>query len=128
MSTETLLAEIKRLASDGFEGRLPGTRGEDSSVAYLVEQFKALGLKPGNPDGSYTQTVPLVGITPKVTATITQAGKTMPLVGKTDYIASSRHVAPQVTVDNSEMVFVGYGVQAPEYGWKDYKDVDVKGK
>ncbi len=128
MSSETLLAEITRLASDGFEGRLPGTRGEDSTVAYLVDQFKALGLKPGNPDGTYTQNVPLVGITPKVTAVITQGGKTMVLTGQTDYIASSRHVAPKVSVENSEMVFVGYGIVAPEYGWDDYKDVDVKGK
>ena len=128
MTTETLLAETRRLASDGFEGRAPGTRGEDSSVAYLEAEFKALGLKPGNPDGTFIQNVPLVGLTPKVTASVTQGGKTIPLQGVRDYIASSRRVTPTVSVENAELVFVGYGIVAPEYGWDDYKDVDVQGK
>jgi Zn-dependent M28 family amino/carboxypeptidase len=128
MTTETLHAAIARLASDSFEGRAPGTRGEDSTVAYLVEQFRALGLKPGNPNGSYTQDVPLVGITPRVTASIRTDGRAVPLAGRTEYIASSRRVAPLITVENSDLIFVGYGVIAPEYDWNDYKDVDVTGK
>ena len=125
---DEILRHVNRLASDGFEGRGPGTAGEDSSVAYITEQFKALGLAPGNPDGTYIQPVSMIGYTSHPEATIAGGGKTMRLRFPTDYVAVSRRNANDIRVDNSDMVFVGYGVVAPEYGWDDYKGLDVKGK
>lgn len=123
-----LLRHIERLASDEFEGRAPATRGEELTVAYLTEQFQALGLEPGNPDGTYVQDVPMVGITTKSTATLDIKGRKIQLTPLEDYVAVSRRVTPTIDVADSEIVFVGYGVVAPEYGWDDYKDVDVRGK
>jgi Zn-dependent M28 family amino/carboxypeptidase len=119
---------IKVLASDEFGGRLPGTRGEDLSVAYIAEQFKALGLRPGNPDGSYVQAVPLVGFTGKPEATLQAGGSTIPLKFPDDFVAFAPRREADVAVENSNLVFVGYGVIAPEYGWDDYKGMDVRGK
>src|SRR4051812_9745435 len=123
-----LLKHIKVLASDEFEGRAPGSKGEELSVKYISEQFKALGLKPGNPNGSYTQEVPLAGITTVPTASFTVGDKKTELKFPEDYVASSARLEPTVKTENSDIVFVGYGVVAPEYGWDDYKDVDVRGK
>ena len=128
ITSENLLLHINRLASDGFEGRGPGTAGEDSSVAYITEQFKAIGLAPGNPDGTYIQPVSMIGYTSHPEASITAGGKTMRLKFPNDYVGVSRRNANDVRVDNSDIVFVGYGVVAPEYGWDDYKGMDVKGK
>ena len=126
-----VLAHVKTLASDAFEGRAPGTPGEEKTVAYLVETFKKLGLKPGNPDGTYVQKVPLVGITPAA-APLTITGGTgagpAKLAWRDDVVAWTKRVTDEVKVDASELVFVGYGVQAPEYDWDDYKGVDVAGK
>src|SRR5262245_46674487 len=127
VTSDKLLQHIKTLASDEFEGRAPGTKGEELTVNYLTEQFKRLGLKPGNPDGSYTQKVPLVGYTPQPSASFTIGGKQTPLASE-DYLARSPRFTPETRVENSDVVFVGYGVVAPEYGWDDFKDVDVKGK
>src|SRR5687767_10827466 len=123
-----LLRHTAALADDSMEGRSPGSVGEERTVRYLEAAFRSMGLGPGNPDGTYIQNVPLVSITPQVTATLAIGGRTVPLQGVRDYIASSRRVAPEVKVENSDVVFVGYGVVAPEYGWDDYKDVDVRGK
>ena len=124
-----ILAHIKVLASDEFEGRAPGTPGEDRTVAYLTEQFRKLGLKPGNPDGTYVQNVPLVGFQAKSVAGSFRVGeKTIDLKFPDDWVAVSRRLAQEVKVENSDVVFVGYGVVAPEYGWDDYKGVDVRGK
>ncbi len=87
-----------------------------------------MGLKPGNPDGTFIQNVPLAGIISKPQMTIAVKGKKLALDNLKDYIAVSQHYQPEVSVDNAGIVFVGYGVVAPEYGWDDYKDVDVKGK
>jgi hypothetical protein len=125
---DNILQHVNRLASDGFEGRGPGTAGEDSSVAYITEQFKALGLAPGNPDGSYIQPVSMIGYTSHPEASIVAGGKTMRMRFPDDYVAVSRRNANDIRVDNSDVVFVGYGVVAPEYGWDDYKGLDVKGK
>ncbi|MGH7695613.1 MAG: M28 family metallopeptidase [Gemmatimonadaceae bacterium] len=128
ITTDDLMRHIQRLSSDGFEGRAPGTPGEDSSVAYLTSEFTKIGLKPGNPDGSYAQTVDMVGFTTSPTLSISAGGKTLALKFPDDYVAVSRHERPRVDVVGSDLVFVGYGVVAPEYGWDDYKGVDVRGK
>src|SRR5690349_18631365 len=126
-----VLGHVTALASDAFEGRAPGTPGEEKTVAYLITQFKTLGLKPGNPDGTYVQKVPLVGITPTA-APLTITGGTgagpATLAWRDDVVAWTKRVTDEVKVDVSELVFVGYGVDAPEYQWDDYKGVDVAGK
>src|SRR3954470_2823923 len=129
LDLEQLLAHTKKLSSDEFAGRAPGTNGEQLSVTYLANQFKAVGLKPGNPDGTYFQKVPLVGITPAPAPLVFKKGvQTQTLKWKDDVVAWTKHVAPSAALDNSELVFVGYGVVAPEFNWDDYKGVDVKGK
>jgi Zn-dependent M28 family amino/carboxypeptidase len=125
---DDLMRHIKVLAADEYEGRAPGTKGEELTVNYLTEQFKKLGLKPGNPDGTYVQKVPLAGFTPQPTMSFTAGGKPVAFDYATDYIARSLRYLPEAKVENSEVVFVGYGVVAPEYGWDDFKGVDVKGK
>jgi Zn-dependent M28 family amino/carboxypeptidase len=123
-----LHVRIADLAADSMEGRAPGTPGEEKTVAYLTRQFQALGLEPGNPDGSFVQNVDLIGYESRPSATIIAGGRRIPMRFPRDYVASSRHDRPRTSVDNSEVVFVGYGVVAPEYGWDDYKGVDVSGK
>ena len=129
INAETLLTEIEVLASDEFEGRAPGSRGEEKTLAYLTEQFSALGLAPGNPNGTWIQNVPLVGITPQPddVLTVTKDGNTRTLEPGADYVAVTKHVVDEVAVD-AEFVFVGYGAVAPEYDWDDFGDVDVEGK
>lgn len=128
ITTDDTMRHTRVLSSDEYEGRAPGSKGEDLTVAYLTEQFKRLGLKPGNPDGSYIQNVPLAGFTAQPTASFSAGGKKIDLKFPEDYVPLSRRLVPEVKVENSDVVFVGYGVVAPEYGWDDYKGVDVKGK
>ena len=124
-----ILEHIKVLASDEFEGRGPGTPGEEKTVAYLTGQFQKMGLKPGNPDGTFVQDVPLVGFQAKqVTGAFQAAAAAIGLSFPNDFVAVSRRMAEEVKVENSDVVFVGYGVVAPEYGWDDYKGLDVRGK
>jgi Zn-dependent M28 family amino/carboxypeptidase len=124
-----VLAHTKALASDEFEGRAPGTAGEDRTVAFLADQFKKAGLKPGNTDGTYIQKVPLVGITPSPAPLVFKKdAATQTLKWKDDVVAWTKHVAPSASIADSELVFVGYGVVAPEFNWDDYKGMDVKGK
>ncbi len=123
-----LLAHIKRLSSDEFEGRAPATRGEELTVRYLVDEFKRYGLKPGHPDGSYIQKVPLMGVTSEAEVSVATGGKKLAFSMPGDLIATSHRFESEVKVADSDVVFVGYGVVAPEYGWDDYKDVDVRGK
>ena len=124
-----MLRHITVLASDEFEGRGPGTRGEELTVNYLIGEFKRLGLKPGNPDGTYVQEVPFIGAKAKVALSISVGGKTIDLKEPDDFwVRSSLWQVPEVNIENSPLVFVGYGVVAPEYGWDDFKGVDVKGK
>ena len=126
---DAILEHIKVLASDEFEGRGPGTPGEDKTIAYLTGQFREMGLKPGNPDGTFVQNVPLVGFQAKQVAGAFRAGgKTIALEFPKDFVAVSGRAGEQPKVDNSDVVFVGYGVVAPEYGWDDYKGLDVRGK
>src|SRR5438093_11562355 len=128
ITPDGLLAHIKVLASDEFEGRAPGTKGEDLSVKYITDQFKNIGLKPGNPNGTYTQEVPLAGIKSEPRMSFVIGDKTIDLKYPDDFVASSARLQPEIKVDKSDVVFVGYGIVAPEYGWDDYKDVDVRGK
>ncbi|HZH31818.1 MAG TPA: M28 family metallopeptidase [Pyrinomonadaceae bacterium] len=128
INANDIMQHTKVLSSDEYEGRGPGTRGEELTVKYLTEQFQRLGLKPGNPDGTYVQQVPLVGFTGAPRASFAVGGKTIDLSFPNDYVAVSRRFVPESKVENSDVVFVGYGVVAPEYGWDDYKGVDVKGK
>jgi Zn-dependent M28 family amino/carboxypeptidase len=124
-----MLEHIKVLASDEFEGRGPGTPGEDRTVDYLIRQLKDLGLKPGNPDGTYTQSVPLVGfLATKVAGSIQVKGQAIPLEFPGNFVAVPGTPTNESKISNSEVVFVGYGVVAPEYGWDDFKGQDLKGK
>ena len=125
-----ILRDIKALSANEFEGRAPGGKGEELTVNYLVDAFKKIGLKPGNTDGSYTQKVPLVGITGAEARplTIAKGGKKQTFKWKDDVVAWTKRVAPGASLENSELVFAGYGVEAPEFDWNDFKDVDVKGK
>ena len=125
----SLLGRVRTLASDAFEGRAPGSPGEDKTIEYLTEQFGSLGLAPGNPDGTWVQKVPLVGITPTEGSTLTvRVGNQLKVFEPgTEYTAWTKRVVEQVDLDG-ELVFVGYGTSAPEYDWDDFKDVEVRGK
>ncbi len=118
-------SDIKRLASDEFEGREPSGKGGKLTTEMLIKRFKSLGLTPGNGD-SYTQAVPMVSInsTPTGNLTIGDIDFSFP----NNYVASSRKTVKQISLKDSQLVFVGYGINAPEYGWNDYKNLDVKGK
>ena len=125
----TLMSYVRVLAADSFMGRAPGTPGEDKTIAYLTEQFKALGLQPGNTDGTFIQKVPLVGITVTNSPTLTfsKSGTTQSLKWRDDYVAWTKHVATTASLDKSPLVFVGYGVEAPEFNWDDYKGQNLAG-
>jgi Zn-dependent M28 family amino/carboxypeptidase len=130
ISTDAILTDIRKLSSDEFEGRAPGSKGEQLTVQYFIDQFKAAGLEPGNPDGSWTQKVPLVALTPQPQGPVVvkKGGQTRPFKIRDEIVVFSKHVADEVRLENSELVFAGYGVQAPEYQWDDFRGIDVKGK
>ena len=125
ISADALKEHTKVLSSDEFEGRLPATEGEKKTLEYLVDNLTQAGLKPGNGD-SFLQLVELIQITadPEMTMTI---GDNQ-FVYKEDMVASSKREQPEVNLVDSELVFVGYGVNAPEYDWNDYEGLDVAGK
>jgi Zn-dependent M28 family amino/carboxypeptidase len=129
LSADRLLANIKTLSSDQFEGRAPGSNGENLTIQYMQDQFKQNGLEPGNPDGTYLQNVPLVDITPGpgMKIALTAHGKTFSPAFPKDFVAWTKRVVDTSSID-ADMIFVGYGVQAPEFNWDDFKGVDVKGK
>jgi Zn-dependent M28 family amino/carboxypeptidase len=126
----TLLEHIRTLSSDSYEGRAPGTEGENKTVSYILAQFKNLGLKPGNADGTYVQKVPMVGIAPDPSMTLLLRGgdKPIQLKYREDFIAWTRQTVRDAALKDSPLLFVGYGVQAPEFDWDDYKGTDVRGK
>jgi len=125
-----LLDHITTLSSDAFEGRSPGGPGDPLTVAYLIDQFQQIGLQPGNTDGTYVQPVPLVGITadPDTSVAFANGADRRVLAYPDDFVAWTKRVVDRADLDRSELVFVGYGVQAPEFGWDDYKGLDVTGK
>lgn len=129
LSLSTLQDVTRELSQDSYEGRAPGTPGEEKTVSYLIKKFTEAGLKPGN-NGSWTQDVPLVEITAKNVSPLNFTGGKTPMSLKygTDFVAASYRVQPQISVKDSDVVFVGYGINAPEKGWNDYAGVDVKGK
>ena len=124
----TLLRHIAVLASDEFEGRAPASKGEQLTLAYLTAQFKQLGLTPGAADGGWLQKVPMRGIRSQPSFSYGTKGKRTSLAFPGDYVARSWLAQPKVDLAASELVFVGYGVVAPEYNWDDYKGMDLRGK
>lgn len=133
VATDTAMAaDIKQhiavLANDSLLGRKPFTVGEDKTIAYISSQFKKMGLEPGD-NGSYYQEVPMVEIGPAAEPTMQITGKTtIPMKMAENFVAATRQELPALELKNSELVFAGFGVVAPEYNWNDYKGLDVKGK
>ena len=129
ISVDTMKAVTKTLSSDAFEGRAPGSAGETKTLAYLQQQFAKAGLKPGN-KGQWLQDVPLVEITAKNVTPLTITGGKTPLsfAYGPDMVVGTYRVTPHIDVTNSDVVFAGYGIVAPEKGWNDYAGLDVKGK
>lgn len=130
ITQDVIRAHTRFLASDLLGGRAPASEGDRLSQEYLATEMQALGLKPAAPEGGYIQKVPLVGITGKApdSLAIAGTGKSLDLKYRDDFIAFSGVLRPQVSIENAEVVFVGYGIVAPEYDWNDYKDADLKGK
>jgi Zn-dependent M28 family amino/carboxypeptidase len=130
LSEAQLVEHVQILASDEYGGRAPSSPGEELTMAYLTEQFGALGLEPGGTDGTWTQEVPLVSLTADPSMSLTIAGNDYAETFRygPDFIAWTTRVVEETSVNASELVFVGYGTVAPEYQWNDYADVDVAGK
>jgi len=130
IDAERIRAQVRFLSHDLLEGRGTGQRGGDLAAEYIATQFSLYGLKPAGDNGTYLQKVPMVGVTPTPETTfslVPNNGSARELKPLTDYVAYDETQRPDSTV-NTEIVFVGYGVEAPEYKWDDYKGVEVKGK
>ena len=130
LSEQTMKDVTRELSLDSYEGRAPGSAGEAKTVAYLISKFKAAGLAPGN-NGSWTQDVPLIEITAKNVSALRitdRNGEAMSFAYGSEYVIGSYREAPKTDIKQSDMVFVGHGIVAPEKGWNDYAGVDVKGK
>ncbi len=125
ISPARMSADVKVLASDAFEGRAPGTAGEAKTVAWLIARLKAAGVEPGGPGGAWTQVVPLIRT--QLGAGAISAGGTAWTQGREVYVSTVRDAA-RVRLDALPMVFVGYGVHAPERGWDDFKGINLHGK
>lgn len=128
-SAKRLGENIKTLSSDEFEGRQPASAGETKTINFLRDKFIDIGLKPGNGD-SFFQPVPLIEITadPNITLAVATPKGQLELTYGADMMVWTKRVTDSVALENSELVFVGYGIVAPEYHWNDYQDLDVKGK
>jgi hypothetical protein len=129
ITSAKLTGRIRFLASDLLEGRGPASRGDELAQAYIASQFESFGLEPGAPDGTFIQKVEIVGIrsTPP-DSLVFKKGEATVALPKKDFVAFSGVEEPTAGFENAELVFVGYGIVAPEYGWDDYKGVDLKGK
>lgn len=132
ITEESLLSHIEILSSDEFEGRAPATRGEDLTIEYLVDELERMGVAPGMPEGTYIQEVPLLGQQvngESARLVIRNRGNiAADLAYSTDFMAWPSNEEETVSIRDAEVVYVGYGIQAPEFDWDDYKDVDVSGK
>ncbi|MFQ5604754.1 MAG: M28 family metallopeptidase [bacterium] len=130
ITAEDLSEDIAILASDDFEGRAPSSRGEIKTINFLKTEFQKLGLQPGGENESFFQEVPLVAITASTDMELKIKGENWhkSLSFSQDFMAWTKRVVGNVSINNSEMLFVGYGIVAPEYDWNDYAGLDVKGK
>lgn len=132
ITEESLLSHIEVLSSDEFEGRAPATPGDEKTTDYLISEFQKMGVEPGMDEGSYTQEIPLLGqIVNQETAAMTIKKDGQPveeLEFRTEFMAWPSNEAETVDLSDAELVYVGYGIQAPEYDWDDYKEADVEGK
>ncbi len=130
VTAEDIVDRVQVLASDEFEGRSPSSPGEEKTMDYLAQAFGELGLEPGGENGTWFQEVPLVSITadPDMTLSIAGNGATNTFEYATEFVAGTPRVVDNISIENSELVFVGYGSVAPEYDWNDFEGVDVEGK
>jgi Zn-dependent M28 family amino/carboxypeptidase len=129
ITAEDLAKDVEILSADEFEGRAPASKGEEKTVSFLKEEFQKVGLKPGNGD-SFFQEVPMVEITadPNTELLIKGKKKSNLFTYADEFVAVTLRVVEEVSVTDSEMIFVGYGIVAPEYSWNDYEGLDVRGK
>jgi Zn-dependent M28 family amino/carboxypeptidase len=130
INPDRIRAHVRFLSHDLLEGRGTGQRGGDLAAEYIATQFALYGLKPAGDNGTYMQKVPMVGITPSPDTTfslVPEKGSPMRLTVLDDYVSYDQTQQPQSEID-APIVFVGYGIQAPEYNWDDYKGMDVAGK
>jgi Zn-dependent M28 family amino/carboxypeptidase len=129
LDIDEFISNVKVLSSDEFEGRFPASPGEEKTVNFIKEKFEEIGLKPGN-EGSFFQDVPLVEITPEPLTKLVITGSDRPLEfdHKDDFVAVTLRVQEKISIEDSDVVFVGYGIVAPEYQWNDYEGIDVEGK
>jgi len=132
ITEESLMEPIEILSSDDFEGRAPATKGEELTVEYLVGEFEKIGLEPGMQDGTYIQKFPLLGMKvdrESATIRLKKDGQVAEnLEYSTEFMAWPSNEEESIQIRDAELVYVGYGIQAPEFSWDDYKDVDVEGK
>ncbi len=129
ITVEEFKEHVSVIASDEFRGRAPGTNGEELTIHYLADAFGRLGLEPAN-EGSYFQELSLVEITaePSMEMLISGADGQFVPAYREDFIGTTSQISENIVIDNSEIIFIGYGIDAPEYGWNDYAGLDVKGK
>ena len=128
ITAERLRQHISTLASDKFEGRFPGTIGEEMTVEYLSETYEKLGLKPGNPDGKWIQKATMTGVISEYKAQFLTDDERWVMKVGIDIVGNSYQTKEFVNIKKTELVYCGYGVNAPEYGWNDFEGIDVKGK
>src|SRR5262245_55080892 len=129
ISAERIRADVKHLASDRFEGRGVGTRGEELATDFIAREFEKAGLRPAGQRGTFFQPGPLIRVTtdPKATLAATNGEESIPFRCEDDFSGQSQAQVPEVDFDG-EAIFVGHGITAPEFQWDDYASVDVKGK
>ncbi|MDQ2712702.1 MAG: peptidase M28, partial [Acidobacteriota bacterium] len=129
ISQDKMRADVKYLASDELEGRGVGTKGERLATDYIAEQLRSAGVKPAGDDSTYFQRVPLVGslASPDATLKVAGQGEAYSFAFSKDFVGTAFSQVAENDFD-SEAVFVGHGISAPEFGWDDYKGVDLHGK
>lgn len=130
VSTHSLMGHVRFLSHDLLEGRGPGTRGDHLTQSYIASHMELLGLQPGGDNGTYVQSFPMISSTvdPAITLTFTSGERSLRLRNRAEFVGVAGRQQAQVEVRNAELVFVGYGINAPEQEWDDYKDADVRGK
>ena len=132
ITEESLMSHIKILSSNEYEGRATASEGEEVTINYIVDELENTGVAPGMDDGSYTQEFPLLGQTVEPSSAsfvLKQNGQILnDLDFRTDFVAWPANQEEVVDVNDAELLYVGYGIQAPEFDWDDYKDADVEGK